>query len=327
MKRIWIPEAPFIHRRRMIEGELFAPKARIQGIITLGLVHVRTGLIARSLTFKNLITDAGLDGIGTKTIAAMTNFCGVGTGNSSPAVGQTSLDEQVVRSNNAGGFTEGRGVAGDLSYTWWKRTRIFTTSQANATLTEVGFFESSSGGVMFARQLIKDELGNPTTITKTPEYELRVTYEVRWYVPPDTEYSALIDGVSQTIRTRAAIVQNWGGVVPTNWAPDGGVGNLQYGSVYQGSLGPVTGVPPGAAVLSDPAWEVLDPYVGGSFERTANFRIASAVGNGTYYKTIVFARNGNMAFQHEILTGPGIIKNNTQRFDIYGQVSWTRYTP
>ncbi|MCK9513663.1 MAG: hypothetical protein M0R28_20900, partial [Pigmentiphaga sp.] len=252
MKRIWIPEAPFIHRRRLIEGELRAPKARIQGIMTAELVHARTGLIARSLTFPNLITDAGLDGIGSSTIGAMTSYCGVGTGNSAPAVGQTALDAQVIRTNSTGGFAEERGVDGGLAYTWWKRTRVFTTAQANATLAEIGFFSASSGGTMFARQLIKDELGDPTTITKTDEYELRVTYEVRWYLPGDTEYSALIDGVSQTIRTRPARVVNSGtGQGQIGWAPDQGgtfVGSGVTALVlYTGSLGAVTGAPSGGA--------------------------------------------------------------------------------
>lgn len=333
MKRIWIPEAPYIHRRRLIEGELIAPTARIQGIMHVELVHARTGLIARQLTFPNLIVDAGLDAIGTTMIATLTNYCAVGTGNSAPAVNQTALDVEVVRTNATGGFAEERGIDGALAYTWWKRTRVFTTAQANATLAEIGFFQSSSAGTMFARQLIKDELGNPTTITKTSEYELRVTYEVRWYIPAQTEYSALVNGVSETIRTRAASATNGTSQSGHGWRPDGdgtfNTAGFEISTLCTGSLGAVTSVPSGA--LANSSSMITDAYVPGSYERTSLARWDAAVANDTVVKSIVtprqlvsVSRAGYMVFQHELLAG-GISKNNAQRFDFYVQHSWARY--
>lgn len=341
MKRIWIPEAPYIHRRRLIEGELIAPKARIQGIMTVELVRADNGLVARRLRFPNLIVDAGMNALATTDIGisgGLTNYCAVGTGNSAPANAQTQLDTEVARTNNAGGFVEERGVDGGLAYTWWKRTRVFTTAQANANLSEIGFFQSSSGGTMFARQLIKDELGDPTVITKTDEYELRVIYEIRWYVPAEVEYSALIDGVSRTIRTRAARVLSGTAASNRGWRPDGSgdfVGAISSGggtTIYTGSLGAVTSNPSGTNVVSNS--NTVDAYVADSFERTQLSKYSASIANGVNYISFTpgfrlpsVTKSGDMVFQHEILGGASILKDNTQRFDVYAQISWARYTP
>jgi hypothetical protein len=334
MKRIWIPEAPYIHRHRLIEAEICS-RASIAGFITMELVRKDSGLIARRLRFRNLITDAGLNAMAGTLIANLTTYCGVGTGTSTPTTSQTQLDNQLIRTNSAGGFSENRGVDGGLAFTWWQRTRVFTTEQANGNLTEIGFFSAASGGTMFARQLIKDENGDPTAITKTDEYELRVTYEVRWYIPAEDEYSAMVDGVSRTIRTRASRVINNTSDSNRGWRPDGSmdmIGALLSGggcTIYTGSLGAITSNPSGTQLANSTA--ELQSYGTNTFTNQSYYTWGAGVGNDTEYKSFTpgfrapsVTRSSDIPFQHEILDAT-VIKNNTQRFDLYASVTWDRY--
>src|SRR5690606_34956817 len=98
------------------------------------------------------------------------------------------------------------------------RTRVFTEDQANGNLAELGFFSSSEGGTMWNRQLFRDELGNPTAITKTNEDQLRVRYEYRIYPPWDDVVQEIeVNGVPTEVVNRPQLVGNsgtWGSANP-----------------------------------------------------------------------------------------------------------------
>src|SRR5690606_32618213 len=102
---------------------------------------------------------------------------------------------------------------------WRRRTRVFTTSQANDNLTEVGVFQSSSSGTMFARQLLLDESGEPTTIVKTSEYELRIIYEFRIYVSSEQlVYDCLVNGDPVGVTSQAMGLGATGTGTSSNWS-------------------------------------------------------------------------------------------------------------
>lgn len=132
--------------------------------------------------FPNLIVNSGLDALGgTRSIAASTTHLAVGTSNTTPAVGQTSLGAEVVRVNTNGGFGDAYSTGPDFAYAQLVRTRFYDFAQANGNLTELGFFNAASAGTMFNRALFLDEFDLPTTITKTSDDQLRITYSLRLY--------------------------------------------------------------------------------------------------------------------------------------------------
>src|SRR5690606_35683965 len=217
-RRIWVPEAPMLNLRRYIEVGAVRHAVAVEGHCTVELIHARTGLIKRRLHFRNLITDAGLDALaGGAGIGGLINYLAVGTGSSWPSYADTSLDAEIERTTSNGGFGDSDAMvgSGDLVEYWRRiRTRVFTEDQANGNLAELGFFSSSSGGTMWNRQLFRDELGNPTTITKTNEDQLRVTYEYRIYPPWDDVVQEIeVNGVPIEVVNRAQAVTNsqrWG---------------------------------------------------------------------------------------------------------------------
>lgn len=63
------------------------------------------------------------------------------------------------------------------------RTMPFSLGEKVGTFSEVGMYTSSSGGTFIAGQLIKDEFGDPTTVTVLADEQLVITYTIEWVVP------------------------------------------------------------------------------------------------------------------------------------------------
>jgi hypothetical protein len=187
------------------------------GYFEVELIHKPTGLLKQKLRFKNLITDAGLNAIGNGTFGTYNEtfgldiigsqaYVGVGSDSTTPSVTDTQLYAQVgSRTQSRGSPTIAMQWGNDTNYdyTWRKTTKVFFPGEATGNLTEVGIFRESSGGVMFARQLFRDSFGNPTTIVKTADDELRITYEFRLYtMKTESVTTSTIKSTSTTCTTR-----------------------------------------------------------------------------------------------------------------------------
>ena len=129
--------------------------------------------------FPNLITNAGLDFLGTTGPTYVYTYCRVGSGNTAPAFTDTALVAQVAASNTQQDVTEGVNRTGTF-YAWRRRTVRFAAGAAAGTLAEVGVAPAATGA-LFSRALILDGGGNPTTITILSDEVLDVTYELRLY--------------------------------------------------------------------------------------------------------------------------------------------------
>ena len=194
-KRIWIPEAPVIQPAH--EGTFkVGATIGIGGIFHVELLDAKTGEVLEEHTFPNLITDSGMDAIagGVRSISNSWYYLAVGTDNTTPTHADTSLGAEISRTNSNGGFTSeqgsleakpitGSGGWGDSPYYWGRQVRVFTEGEANGNLTELGWFNQSTGGTMVVRSLFKNSGGTPITITKTSANQLKVTYEHRLYPP------------------------------------------------------------------------------------------------------------------------------------------------
>lgn len=158
--------------------------------------------------FNNLITDQGLNHIGSSGIGS---FCMVGTGTNTPANTDTTLGSQLAYTVNST-ITHG-GQSSIPYYSWARAVFRFDAGVATGNLSEIGIGISST--LVFSRTLIKDSGGNPTTITVLPTEALDVTYELRLYPnTTDVPHSTVISGVTYT------------GVIRPRYATATGEGNL-----------------------------------------------------------------------------------------------------
>lgn len=190
-KRIWIPES-FIYTHQEPEISM-GFTIGFGGYFMVDLIDAKSGKIREHYEFFNLITDLGLDQVAQTTRqSALFNFLGVGTDATVPTVSDTALGAEVTRVNSNGGFTaleiDGGPITGsdgplDTPYFFKRLVRLFLEDEGNGNLTELGWFDQASDGVMIVRSLFKDSGGIPIVLTKTSADQLRIIYEFRIYPP------------------------------------------------------------------------------------------------------------------------------------------------
>lgn len=278
----------------------------------------------------NLITNAGMDYIGTSNL--LYNNSGrrsffVGSGNTPPAFTDTSLETQIAWAETGTGGTAANGTNG--TYAYYQYTKQFSQGAAAGNIAEVGFGPTELDP-LFSRALVVDSGGNPTTITVLSDEFLTLTYEVRVYIP-QTDYTStmdfIVDGVAVTtdITVRANGVLDdyyWG--AENYGTVDGGaydiarVDNLTMGGIEVVDQG-------GTQSLNNDSFSITaDPYVSGSWERTATATVG--INTGNYAEGINY-------FQWDKAVGvgsfkmnftPALAKDNTKEIKFNVGCSWTR---
>jgi len=317
-----------LNLRRYIEVGAVRNAVVVEGYFTVELIHARTGLVKRRLHFRNLITDAGLDALAGGTgISNLINYLAVGTGSSEPSYTDTTLNAEIARTNNNGGFGDSNAMVGEGNLVeYWRRTRtrVFTEAQANANLAELGFFSASSGGTLWNRQLFRDELGNPTTITKTNEDQLRVTYEYRVYPPWDDVVQEIeVNGVPVEVVNRPQEVANalvWGPSGALNSL--GSVGTAGFTALETDTLPGRSSSPSGGASASS---HTVQSYTPGTFYREREARWEPSVANfatgiGLFRSS---ATGGSTVIFASKIT-PKIMKQDTQRLIVMERWTYAR---
>jgi len=269
--------------------------------------------------FDNLITDYGLNAKGTKK---QHDYCHVGSGNTDPAVGDTTLETWIASTNTTQATSEG-AQASTPYYGWFRKTFRFAEGAAEGNIAEVGIAEN--GGAtdsLFSRALVVDGTGTPTTITVLSDEVLDVEYEIRLY-PPTSDGSFTVSG--HTVTTRASEVTkaaHWGGQAilrDADWQGEG-FSNDQY--VADGEIGTITQEPSGSSDGRS-SWSAL-VYSNNSLER--EIEVFWGLNDGNFaggVKSCRFATNGNLgSFQAEF--DPVIDKDDTKELTIGMKVGWGR---
>lgn len=224
-------------------------KVRVGGMIKL--IASKLDGSSRDLTgwFPNLVLDAGLNRMGT---GAFFTHCHVGDASTAPAVTDTALVGFVASTSLLTASNTGAAVAPPY-YGYNRKTYRFAAGAAAGNLTEVGFGWGASGAVLFSRSLIKDGVGDPTTITVLSDEFLDVVYELRAYPPlvDTTPVPFVVEGVSHDLSVRSALVTNG-----TVWYPqDTQVshalkpGGTPGQEAYSGAIGAITASPSGTGGL------------------------------------------------------------------------------
>lgn len=271
---------------------------------------------------KNLVLDSGLNRL---SVGNAITHVAVGTGNSTPSVTQTGLDNVLVTTTSITGADVALSNTTTAPYYYGaRRTYRFGLGAAAGNLTEVGIGWGTTQ--MFNRTLIKDSLGNPTTITILSDEYLDIVVEIRHY--PQQSFTGsfnLLNKLGEVVSTHTVdgtCLIGDAGVFALDQVNMGGQLSLYTGSA---NLGSVTSTPSGTL---DVTYSQERTYPTPNSLRTvwtiglgqANFTIRS-VELSTYGLC-----NNTPFIGYKFQITPPIPKNNTQIMALTLNLSWTRYT-
>lgn len=123
---------------------------------------------------KNLITNVGMDRLGSESLEAFMKWLQVGTSATAAAYTDTALGARIAQVSNES------TVATSWDGNTLVLTQIFTfpVGSATGTLAELGLATASNGTVN-TRSQFKDSGGTPVTPVVLADEELRVTYRLR----------------------------------------------------------------------------------------------------------------------------------------------------
>lgn len=300
-----------------------SPELQIQGFYKLQIGNAETGEIRETLEFSNLITNIGLNAIGT---TAPINRCFVGSGNATPAFTDTKLSVFVAATVTLQSTIETKATAAPL---WAGRavTYRFAAGAAAGNLSEIGMGwdgSTASTHLLFSRALIKDGAGNPTTITVLANEFLDVTYEVRVYLPTDdvvfdgvvvygNPHKLTVRGFQQASGSQAGFVFNgWGAHTASAYA-----NFVLQAATASTAAGSLVGSAGGAAI----------GYTEGSLKRGWVATYSLTVGNnanGISGFALTSASGSNTVPAFQILVEPPIMKDSTKTLNLTCSWRWAR---
>lgn len=313
----------FIPKHKELILPLPNPRVGFRGFFKLEAI--RPDGRVRPLTgwFPNLVTDVGLNRIGT---GSYLSACQVGTNNTAPTVGDTAL-----AGYRAGTTTIQAASTGNTSvspYYCWKRItyRFGTAGMASGNIAEVAIATAAAaaGSIIFSRALVLDEFGAPTTVTVLGDEVLDVTYELRLY-PPLVDVTGSFDVAgsgTHTYTLRASSVTSniaWGYYL-------GSLASMSHRdeelSVYNGDIGLITQAPSGSgasARLTNAVYGNNNLYRDASGGYGLNYgNLAGGIKSVRYQTTLG-------TFQYQV--NPIIDKTNIKTLVLTQRVLWGRYVP
>lgn len=212
------------------------PKVGLSGKVLQWEVINADGSIDQSCyrPSDNVITDIGLDQIGTVTgdTDFIAYFC-IGTGTAEPSATDTKLTAETYRSTCAYATydsTTASTAGSDPYYIYTQRGVQTSLGALNGTYGEIGFSPyASANHSVLSKHRLKDENGDPTTITVSSAQQLRLKYVLVWCFSPSTQTTGTISisgvgDVGYTAGWQAVNTSSWLGVQrylrsqPTNTA-------------------------------------------------------------------------------------------------------------
>lgn len=300
----------------------------IKGFYTLRIGDAKTGKIRQTLEFENVITDIGLDRIGTNAPIA---YAFVGTGTATPAVTDQKLSVFLAATNTAA--PAGNNVATQATTApWWGgyvKAYRFGEGVAAGNLTEIGVGwggTSQATHLLFSRALIKDGAGNPTTITVLPNEFLDVSYESRVYLPADDVVftNVMIYGNPHKFTVRGiaqAAAGDQGGLGVSGWNAYG-----NFNAYRDFALSAITASAVSGTSLANGAASAA-AYTSGSLKRaqTVTYGLTSANhANGISGFYMVSGSGSYLLPKFQILVEPPIMKDNTKTLALTVTWRWAR---
>lgn len=255
---IWIPRVKILEPRAPIRLH-----HTIEGFFTLRALD-RYGRVRRELRTPNLVTDNGLNLYTTTNNYRAT--IAVGTGTNAPNVTDTQLQTLVASTATTVQETQQTGGTYFIENSW---LATFSLGAISANLTEIGIGPGATN--LFARDLIRDSGGNPTTFPVASDEQLQAAHTIRRHIPSsDVMDSITIDGSgSHDITIRALNAQN----VTVFWGSRHQPYNLGTAGFHAAhdtdSLAAITATAPNGTGANATSVQ-SDSYTPGAFARTGS---------------------------------------------------------
>lgn len=266
----------------------------LDGRYELELLDAKTKNIIDSWSFSNILTDGGLNTIGSLQVGesfAFTYFQ-VGEGSTPVSSSDTGLVSPIAGRISASDEADVVVSGSDASGSYWQTTisRIFVEAEGNGNITEVGAFTLSSGGRLTTRALVRDNTNTPVTITKTSSNQLRLRYTIRMYVPQNDVTGSFLLGTGSydyVIRPQGIMSSYVWGYGPALSGPTTNGG--YFYEILRGQWNTST-----LGAISSPSGTLVNPTgtisLGGSTSNCSSTTPTGYVDN-TFYRDIDFVFN------------------------------------
>lgn len=308
--------------------------------------HWKEDTLLNEFSISNIITNSGLDLIHTSaTTGNPAMWVHVGTGNTTPAITDTSLEALVATV-----ASDDRDLLGQVipttqdagwpfRYRWYYQFPVGTFD--TVTLREIGVSPTESSD-LFSRTLFADTDGNPIELTVLSDEYLDVTFTLYSYVDL-TDSSAVInvDGTDITVTGRAASLNDTAcrglegcrvnifaapsnnytsGITPTT------VCVVSTNTLYDQTDNAVCDAREFNPVEYEASSVVADAYTPGSHQLTGYARFNQLRGN------LPGGEIGSVLVQHtfgiwQFAFSPKLPKTQDIIYHFYFSLTWDRYTP
>lgn len=319
----------------------------VEGRFTVRVLDAETEEVKREYQFKNLVLNSGLDRLGANTPGGSTACIDVmylSTSTTTPVVTDTAMGGTQITSTASSPIFATQEMAGTSpDWTWtYQFGRRWTAGTATGTWSMVGV--GWSGG-LFAKTLIKDSGGTPTSITILASEILDVRYELK--VVPDVTtrgpFNITINGTvySYTLRNFYASVSNHmhiargfgtdsSGSSPSATIVGAGIGaTVTHATVSGGGTGPLTGSVGHSGTPVACGTATMSAYTTGNYYRDVTFPWATTdlVSNDKIV-CIAMRLNCTAGYVSMLFAGGaqagGVPKTNLDTFSMTVRVSWNR---
>lgn len=292
---------------------------------------------------KNLILNQGLDFFGGGKGSYINNSCVIGGGNSVPEASQIKLDSALFIVTGTPVKTDySYEDKGDNLYRLSEEKRFRYEGLKNVNISEVGLASSgstTSNYYLTTRALIKDTLGNPTSVTILEGETFDIFYKIHKFVDTRDKVSVvnMSDGrggfTPYNVTVRPALVGNSENTV--SQALSFKIRDDVSISLSDGELAEITSKPSIKDSYHTNKVVSLASYETGSYKRVVNIRFGLDDAN----KFSIRSMSSGTGFAGSIPTGffpfqirfgsvdgdLGIVKTSSETLVIPLEFSWARY--
>lgn len=278
--------------------------------------------------FNNILTNTGLDNLSGFRDNPF-YYVQVGSGNSEPDPLDLALDNQIAQTAL---IAEPLAVIDQVERYWSVGfTGTFLSGSAAGTISELAIAPQTGTSVITSRALVRDGIGNPTSITVLSDEDLVVYYRFRIKQPVNDFEFVLPDGKNAIVRiananSLASAAQGnnsllWKSSLSSGLSPLTGNNLANTTWAYSGGIGNITQLPSGTSVSFGPNAGVLAPYDSGSRSRTGFRTLATGLGNDFDLRSFTFCC-GPTVWQVEV--DDPYTKTNLQTLRFTYGISWDR---
>ena len=295
---------------------------QFSGRYRLQVFHGDTDILLKDTGwFDNLITDNGLDLLGT----GFPVNCYVGSDTAAPGESDTSI-LNVLASSSSSAATYGVNYTVDPYYGWTQITFTFSIGAVQGTIGQVAV--GGSATTLFSKAQLKTTGGTTTTLTLGGVDRLSLTYELRQCIYTSDVTGVIdINGVSYSYTGRPANISSSGAWGCRAGQAVGSQAGSSYCYMHLGatSLGAVTGIPDGTSKSTVPA--ATSSYVSGSHRRDFAIGLATSEGNLTNINAFVIGVSSAASTNGgtwQFLLSSGVDKTQYQNFRLEFAYTWGR---